>query len=385
MLNSKNFLYLNNDNYNNINSSNHRYINQNTTVNLNEINNERGYFSQTKTNDINNNRNSTANNIFKSSSLNNLLNNSNNISLNSDYIKKNLELSKNILDNLSDENFKYYSRILDFINEESFKLKNIYIILNKKKDFQTSLDFLNNNGEYLEYNQLISQEKTKYLNLLKEFNEKINEFNRIKNIIEKHFQYLIENNLNEEKIKENFEYLIDEINKYLIKFNNNNINNNSLINSNNNNDNNNNNNDNNNDNIYNNNIYNNNNNNIYNNNLDSNKLRIESINVQELQYLSSSKRQFYNNIETKKEDNNNLLTYSNDLNEEIQKKINENKKKEINSFYFLYEPQNFNKDFITNFTHSFFNNKKYKIICDYENLSKENPNVYSNRKNYINY
>ena len=366
MLSSKNFLYLNNDNNNKINSSNHRYINQNTTVNLNDIINERAYFSQTRTNDFNNNNNNTINNIFKSSSLNNIINNSNNITLNSDF-KKKLELPKNILDNLSDENFKYYSRILDFINEEKFKLNKIYIILNKKKDFQTSLEFLNNNGEYLEYNQIISQEKTKYLKLLKEFNEKLNEFNRLNNIIEKDFQYLIENNLNEEKIKENFEFLINEIDKYLIKFNNNN--NNSLINSNNNNnnDNNDNNNDNDNDNNNDNNI--NNNNNIYNKTLDSNKLRIESINVRELQYLSSSKR----------------LTYSNELNEEIQKKINENKKNEINSFYFLYEPQKLNKDFNTNFTHSFFNNKKYNIICDYENLSKENPIIYSYRKNYINY
>ena len=364
MLSSKNFLYLNNDNNNKINSSNHRYVNQNTTVNLNDIINERAYFSQTRTNDFNNNNNNTINNIFKSSSLNNIINNSNNITLNSDF-KKNLELPKNILDNLSDENFKYYSRIFDFINEEKFKLNKIYIILNKKKDFQTSLEFLNNNGEYLEYNQIISQEKTKYLKLLKEFNEKLNEFNRLNNIIEKDFQYLIENNLNEEKIKENFEFLINEIDKYLIKFNNNN--NNSLINSNNNNNNDNNDNNNANDNNNDNNI--NNNNNIYNKTLDSNKLRIESINVRELQYLSSSKR----------------LTYSNELNEEIQKKINENKKNEINSFYFLYEPQKLNKDFNTNFTHSFFNNKKYNIICDYENLSKENPIIYSYRKNYINY
>ena len=69
----------------------------------------------------------------------------------------------------------------------------------------------------------------------------------------------------------------------------------------------------------------------------------------------------------------------------FKKKINENKKNEINSFYFLYEPQKLNKDFNTNFTHSFFNNKKYNIICDYENLSKENPIIYSYRKNYINY
>ena len=59
MLSSKNFLYLNNDNNNKINSSNHRYVNQNTTVNLNDIINERAYFSQTRTNDINNNNNNT--------------------------------------------------------------------------------------------------------------------------------------------------------------------------------------------------------------------------------------------------------------------------------------------------------------------------------------
>ena len=360
---SENFLYLNNNNYhNNINSSNHRYVNQNTTVNLNEIINETGNFSQNRNFDNNNNKTSVDNNMFKSSSLNNLINNSNNISLNSNN-KKITEIPKNILDNFSEENFNYYSRILDFINEEYFKLNKLYIILNKKKTFQTSLDFLNNNGEYLEYNQIISQEKVKYFKLLKHFNDKLNEYNKIKNHIEKYFQYLIENSSNEKKTKEIFEFIINEINNYLIKFNdnnNNNNNNNYLINSN--------------------------DNNNYNNTLDSNKLRIESINVEKLQFLSDSKRQFLknNNIKTENEENNNFnnsylknLNDFNEFEEELQKKIDENnKKKEINSFYFLYEPSKLNKNLNTNFSHSFFNNKKYKIICDYENLIKENPNVY---------
>ena len=357
MSNLENFLYLNNNN-NNLNSSNHRYINQNTTVNLNEINNETGNFSQNRNYGNNYNKTSTNNNIFKSSSLNNLINNSNNILLNSEN-KKISEIPKNILDNFSEENFNYYSRILDFINEEYYKLNKLYIIINKKKNFQTSLDFLNDNGEYLDYNQLISQEKTKYLKLLKQFDDKFNEYNKIKNIIDKYFQYLIENSSNEKKIKEILEYIINEINNYLIKYDNNNY----LIKSNNN------------------------ENNIYNKTLDSNKLRIESINVKELQYLSNSKRE--NSIKTENKENNNFknsylknLNNFNELEEEFQKKIEENKKKEINSFYFLYEPSKLNKNLNTNFTHSFFNNKKYQIICDYENLIKENPNVYSNKKKY---
>jgi len=344
---------------NNINSANNRYINQNTTVNINEVINEVDYNSQNKTS--NNYNNNSSNYMFKSATMRNLLNSNNNNCLNVSF-QKITELPKEILNNFSDENFKNYSRILDFIKEEFYKLNKDYIILNKKKNFQNSLNFLNDNGEYLEYNNIISQEKTKYFKSLKEFEEKFNEYNKIKNNIEKYFQYLIDNPLKEEiSVNEILENITNEIENYSKYNTTNNFNNHHIKSS------------------------------------DSNKLRMESINVEGLQYLSNSKRKpniqnnFYEVNNNENEDkvnfeNSNLKQFLNTSNEldEIQKKIYENYKlNKYNNIYILYEPNKFNKNFNNNFTHSFFNNRKYQTICNFENVAKENPDVYSNRKNYF--
>ena len=167
---------------------------------------------------MNNSKNSTSNNTNDNfnNNDNNFNNNNNNL-----FNLRNIQiLPKEISNNFSNEDFRLYSKILNFLNEESLKLIKESEIIEKKKNLQNDLNFLNETGEMIEFNEMISKEKMKDFNKEKNHKEKIEIFNIIKENSEDAFNFILNNPNRKEIVKDKFNLILGNINDYKKTFSN---------------------------------------------------------------------------------------------------------------------------------------------------------------------
>ena len=225
--------------FNNLNNNNQNVFNPNNISMMNPL-----LSNNILNNNNNNNFNNYNNNLLESNRLNqttmpfysnslrtnsfnnfdNFNNNFNNNNNNNNYLNNSLKnfqiLPKEITNNFSNENFRLYSKILDFLNDESNKLLKESEIIEKKKNLQNDLNFLNETGEMLEFNEMISKEKFKDFNKEKNHKEKIEIFNLIKNNSEDAFNFILNNPNRKEIVKDKFNLILENINDYKKTFNN---------------------------------------------------------------------------------------------------------------------------------------------------------------------
>ena len=82
------------------------------------------------------------------------------------------------------------------------------------------MNFLNETGEMIEFNEMISKEKLKDFNKEKNHKEKIEIFNLIKNNTEDAFNFILNNPNRKEIVKDKFNLILENINDYKKTFNN---------------------------------------------------------------------------------------------------------------------------------------------------------------------
>jgi hypothetical protein len=93
-------------------------------------------------------------------------------------------------------------------------------IIEKKKNLQNDLNYLNETGEMIEFNEMISKEKMKDFNKEKNHKEKIEIFNIIKENSEDAFNFILNNPNRKEIVKDKFNLILGNINDYKKTFNN---------------------------------------------------------------------------------------------------------------------------------------------------------------------
>ena len=215
--------------FNNLNTNNQNMLNPNNISMMNPLlsNNilNNNNYNLLESNRLNQTTMPFYPNSLRTNSFNNFDNfNNNNNNNNINYLYNSLRnfqiLPKEITNNFSNENFRLYSKILDFLNDEAMKLAKESEIIEKKKNLQNDLNFLNETGEMIEFNEMISKEKLKDFNKEKNHKEKIEIFNLIKNNTEDAFNFILNNPNRKEIVKDKFNLILENINDYKKTFNN---------------------------------------------------------------------------------------------------------------------------------------------------------------------
>ena len=293
----------------------------NNNINNNNINNYQINSNQSNSLLKNNTSPLSKNNLYEISSQNI-------ISLN-DTIKQNEiyntliqnipELPKEIVENLSENDFQLYSQIIDFLYDESSHLAKEYNNLELERNSFEQLNSINERGHLLHLRKVFNNEKIKTIQNQNILRSKLNTFNLILNHTQEIFNFICNNSMRTNIIQSKFNLIIQHINDYNKTFKS---------------------------------IIKNNNNNLQSSKFEKNKLSID--NVTSLSVKNSVNRKNYFSP---------------------QKKIDDiNLKNNFRDFYITYGPEVLDDRLNTRFSHQFFNWKKNNDIIDYKINSSININ-----------
>ena len=195
-------------NENNITNMNMTHLNfnsrlnetMNNTLNNNNIINNNSTkilssFSPRK--NINNNKilNKTFSNMqrYNNESILNAMNNINNITYDSNNIRI-PEISKQLLEKLSEDNLKKYNIIQEFLINESKNITDEYNLYSQKKNSENKINILYQSGEFSQYNNILNricqEENDKTNQYFRNINSKLNIFELLKKNIRDNFIFI---------------------------------------------------------------------------------------------------------------------------------------------------------------------------------------------------